>query len=53
MQAALASWHAPKAAEQIAEHILQAVARSRAKVAKPAHRHNCRCGAHGPAKVLH
>ncbi len=52
-QAALAQWHAPKAAEQIAENILQALARSREKAKPHAHKHNCRCGAHGAAKAVH
>jgi UDP-N-acetylglucosamine--N-acetylmuramyl-(pentapeptide) pyrophosphoryl-undecaprenol N-acetylglucosamine transferase len=55
MQTALAQWQAPKAAAQIAENILQSIARQREKAAPRAHRHkhNCRCGAHGPAKAVH
>jgi len=52
LQSALAQWHAPKAAEQIAEIILAAItqpekaARSKAK--------KCCCGhAHGSAKHAH
>jgi len=53
MQFALTQWHAPKAAEQIAKHILSSVARQPEKMAatmpKP-----CGCGhAHGPAKHAH
>ena len=51
-QAALAQWHAPKAAEQIAENILQALARQREKVKSRPHKHNCGCGAHGRAKAV-
>ena len=52
MQSALAQWHAPKAAEQIAEIILQAIVQpekvAQAKVKK------CGCGhAHGSAKHAH
>ncbi|MGA2870843.1 MAG: UDP-N-acetylglucosamine--N-acetylmuramyl-(pentapeptide) pyrophosphoryl-undecaprenol N-acetylglucosamine transferase, partial [Verrucomicrobiota bacterium] len=52
MQAALAQWHAPTAASRIAENILQAIARRPEKAAARRHKHNCRCGAHGPAKVV-
>ena len=52
MQAALAQWHAPAAASRIAENILQAIARRPEKAAARGHKHNCRCGAHGPAKVV-
>jgi UDP-N-acetylglucosamine--N-acetylmuramyl-(pentapeptide) pyrophosphoryl-undecaprenol N-acetylglucosamine transferase len=52
LQAALAQWHAPKAAEQIAEIILKSIAlpekaaRSKAK--------KCGCGlAHGSARHAH
>jgi UDP-N-acetylglucosamine--N-acetylmuramyl-(pentapeptide) pyrophosphoryl-undecaprenol N-acetylglucosamine transferase len=48
MQAALAQWHAPRAAEQIAEIILQAVARQREKTAPKARGCGCGCAA-GPA----
>jgi UDP-N-acetylglucosamine--N-acetylmuramyl-(pentapeptide) pyrophosphoryl-undecaprenol N-acetylglucosamine transferase len=48
MQAALAQWHAPRAAEQIAEIMLQAIARQREK--KAAKTRGCGCGcAPGPA----
>jgi UDP-N-acetylglucosamine--N-acetylmuramyl-(pentapeptide) pyrophosphoryl-undecaprenol N-acetylglucosamine transferase len=50
--AALAQWHAPKAAEQIAENILQSIAGRRAKATPRAHKNNCGCGAHGPAKAV-
>jgi UDP-N-acetylglucosamine--N-acetylmuramyl-(pentapeptide) pyrophosphoryl-undecaprenol N-acetylglucosamine transferase len=47
MQSALAPWHAPKAAEQIAENILSALARRQAAAPASA----CDCGhAHGRAK---
>lgn len=52
MQAALAQWHSPKAAEQIAEIILQAVLQP----AKAAHSKSKKCGcghAHGSAKHAH
>jgi UDP-N-acetylglucosamine--N-acetylmuramyl-(pentapeptide) pyrophosphoryl-undecaprenol N-acetylglucosamine transferase len=52
MQSALAQWHAPKAAELIADNILQSIARQRQKAAPRAHKHNCRCGAHGPVKAV-
>jgi len=49
MQAALAQWHAPKAAEQIADVILAAIARQPEKSA--AKKTGCSCGcAHGRAK---
>jgi UDP-N-acetylglucosamine--N-acetylmuramyl-(pentapeptide) pyrophosphoryl-undecaprenol N-acetylglucosamine transferase len=52
IQNALAQWHAPKAAEQIAENILQAIAQP--KTAAPAKVKKCACGhAHGPAKHAH
>jgi UDP-N-acetylglucosamine--N-acetylmuramyl-(pentapeptide) pyrophosphoryl-undecaprenol N-acetylglucosamine transferase len=52
MQAALAQWHAPKAAEQIAEIILAAIAQP-AKAAQ-AKAKKCGCGhAHGSAKHAH
>jgi UDP-N-acetylglucosamine--N-acetylmuramyl-(pentapeptide) pyrophosphoryl-undecaprenol N-acetylglucosamine transferase len=52
MQSALAKWHSPKAAEQIAESILKAIAQSetvaQSKVKK------CSCGhANGSAKHAH
>jgi UDP-N-acetylglucosamine--N-acetylmuramyl-(pentapeptide) pyrophosphoryl-undecaprenol N-acetylglucosamine transferase len=54
MQAALAQWHAPKAAELIAENILQAIVRRQEKVASHRHKHNCGCSAHRrPAKAAH
>jgi UDP-N-acetylglucosamine--N-acetylmuramyl-(pentapeptide) pyrophosphoryl-undecaprenol N-acetylglucosamine transferase len=53
MQSALAQWHAPKAAEQIAESILKAVARQQEK-APQAKTKTCSCGhAHGAAKHAH
>jgi UDP-N-acetylglucosamine--N-acetylmuramyl-(pentapeptide) pyrophosphoryl-undecaprenol N-acetylglucosamine transferase len=53
MQSALAQWHAPKAAEQIAENILSAVARRQEKMT-PAKTTACGCGhAHGRAKHAH
>jgi UDP-N-acetylglucosamine--N-acetylmuramyl-(pentapeptide) pyrophosphoryl-undecaprenol N-acetylglucosamine transferase len=42
MQTALAAWHSPKAAEQIAESMLQLLAQSGS--AKPRHRHRSSCG---------
>jgi len=52
MQFALAQWHAPAAAEQIAEIILTAIARQRE--ASAARKSTCSCGhAHGPAKHVH
>jgi UDP-N-acetylglucosamine--N-acetylmuramyl-(pentapeptide) pyrophosphoryl-undecaprenol N-acetylglucosamine transferase len=44
IQAALAQWHAPKAAEQIAEIILEAVARCQKEVAGQSHPSTCSCG---------
>ena len=53
LQAALAQWHAPKAAEQIAEDILSLVARQPGKMAR-ARTKQCSCGrSHGPAKHAH
>ena len=53
MQSALAQWHAPKAAEQIAESILSVVARQQEKVAQ-AKTKKCSCGhAHGATKHAH
>ena len=53
MQLALAQWHAPKSAEQIAENILGAIARQRDKAAQ-AKAVRCSCGhAHGHAKHAH
>jgi UDP-N-acetylglucosamine--N-acetylmuramyl-(pentapeptide) pyrophosphoryl-undecaprenol N-acetylglucosamine transferase len=52
MQLTLAQWHAPKAAELIAENILQSIARQRQKAVPRPHKHNCGCGAHGPAKAV-
>ncbi len=50
MQSALAQWHAPAAAEQIAEIILNAIAQPE----KSAQGKTCGCGhAHGPAKHAH
>jgi UDP-N-acetylglucosamine--N-acetylmuramyl-(pentapeptide) pyrophosphoryl-undecaprenol N-acetylglucosamine transferase len=52
MQTALAQWHLPKAAEQIAEIILAAIAQP-AKAAQPKAK-KCGCGhAHGSAKHAH
>jgi UDP-N-acetylglucosamine--N-acetylmuramyl-(pentapeptide) pyrophosphoryl-undecaprenol N-acetylglucosamine transferase len=51
MQAALAEWHAPKAAEQIAEEILQFSAQR--KIVPHKHSHNCGCSAHHSAKTAH
>lgn len=52
IQAALAQWHAPKAAEQIAEIILMAIAQHQAVNA--ARKPLCNCGhAHGSAKHAH
>jgi UDP-N-acetylglucosamine--N-acetylmuramyl-(pentapeptide) pyrophosphoryl-undecaprenol N-acetylglucosamine transferase len=51
--AALAQWHAPKAAEQIAENILSAIVRRQEKAAQ-VKAGRCGCGhAHGPAKHAH
>jgi UDP-N-acetylglucosamine--N-acetylmuramyl-(pentapeptide) pyrophosphoryl-undecaprenol N-acetylglucosamine transferase len=53
IQAALAQWHAPKAAEQIAENILSAIAQQQEKAAQ-AKKKACSCGhAHGSAKHAH
>jgi UDP-N-acetylglucosamine--N-acetylmuramyl-(pentapeptide) pyrophosphoryl-undecaprenol N-acetylglucosamine transferase len=52
MQAALAHWHSPLAAEKIAEKILVAVAREQADIA--ARKIVCSCGhAHGSEKHAH
>ncbi|HZF02202.1 MAG TPA: undecaprenyldiphospho-muramoylpentapeptide beta-N-acetylglucosaminyltransferase [Methylomirabilota bacterium] len=49
IQNALAQWHAPRAAEQIAENILSAIARQQEEIA--ARKSSCGCGhAHGSAK---
>ncbi len=49
MQSALAQWHSPRAAEQIAEIMLDAIARQRE--AQAANKSGCGCGcAHGHAK---
>ena len=53
MQSALAQWHQPKAAVQIAETILSMVACQPGKTA-PARTKTCSCGhAHGAAKPAH
>ncbi|HZF02183.1 MAG TPA: undecaprenyldiphospho-muramoylpentapeptide beta-N-acetylglucosaminyltransferase [Methylomirabilota bacterium] len=53
MQAALAQWHAPKAAEEIAENILSEIAQQQEKAAQSKVR-KCGCGhAHGSAKHAH
>jgi len=53
MQSALVQWHAPKAAEQIAENILSAVARRQEKMAQSKTK-TCGCGhAHGAARHAH
>jgi UDP-N-acetylglucosamine--N-acetylmuramyl-(pentapeptide) pyrophosphoryl-undecaprenol N-acetylglucosamine transferase len=53
MQSALAQWHAPKAAEQIADGILSVDARQQEKVAQ-AKTKKCGCGhAHGAANSAH
>jgi UDP-N-acetylglucosamine--N-acetylmuramyl-(pentapeptide) pyrophosphoryl-undecaprenol N-acetylglucosamine transferase len=53
MQAALAQWHAPRAAEQIAENILSAIERQQEKTAE-SKAQTCACGhAHGRAKHAH
>jgi UDP-N-acetylglucosamine--N-acetylmuramyl-(pentapeptide) pyrophosphoryl-undecaprenol N-acetylglucosamine transferase len=49
MQNALAQWHEPRAAERIAEAILQAVARTSERAASSEHRCGCGC-APGNAK---
>ena len=52
MRSALTQWHAPKAAEQIAETVLAAIARQ--KKEKVSRKSGCSCGhAHGPAKHAH
>jgi len=52
MQSALAQWHMPKAAQQIAESILKAIAKP--EKAAPAKTKTCSCGhAHGAAKHAH
>jgi UDP-N-acetylglucosamine--N-acetylmuramyl-(pentapeptide) pyrophosphoryl-undecaprenol N-acetylglucosamine transferase len=52
-QNALAQWHAPKAAEQIAENILSAIAQQQEKAAQSKVK-KCGCGhAHGSAKHAH
>jgi UDP-N-acetylglucosamine--N-acetylmuramyl-(pentapeptide) pyrophosphoryl-undecaprenol N-acetylglucosamine transferase len=52
-QSALAQWHAPKAAEQIAENILSAIVQQREKAAQLKVK-KCGCGhAHGHAKHAH
>jgi UDP-N-acetylglucosamine--N-acetylmuramyl-(pentapeptide) pyrophosphoryl-undecaprenol N-acetylglucosamine transferase len=53
MRSALAQWHAPKAAEQIAESILSVVAQQQEKGAQGKTK-TCNCGhAHGTAKHAH
>jgi UDP-N-acetylglucosamine--N-acetylmuramyl-(pentapeptide) pyrophosphoryl-undecaprenol N-acetylglucosamine transferase len=53
MQSALVQWHAPKAAEQIAENILSAFAQQQEKAAQSKVK-KCGCGhAHGSAKHAH
>src|ERR1700722_15227943 len=53
IQVALAQWHAPKAAEQIAENILSAIAQQQEKTAQTKVK-KCGCGhAHGSAKHAH
>jgi UDP-N-acetylglucosamine--N-acetylmuramyl-(pentapeptide) pyrophosphoryl-undecaprenol N-acetylglucosamine transferase len=53
IQTALAQWHAPKAAEQIAENILSAIAQQQEKAAQSEVK-KCGCGhAHGSAKHAH
>jgi UDP-N-acetylglucosamine--N-acetylmuramyl-(pentapeptide) pyrophosphoryl-undecaprenol N-acetylglucosamine transferase len=49
MQAALAQRHAPRAAEQMADIMLQAIARGRERAAAKSHGYSCGC-AHGSAK---
>jgi UDP-N-acetylglucosamine--N-acetylmuramyl-(pentapeptide) pyrophosphoryl-undecaprenol N-acetylglucosamine transferase len=52
-QSALAQWHAPKAAEQIAENILNAIAQQQEKASQSKVK-KCGCGhAHGSAKHAH
>jgi UDP-N-acetylglucosamine--N-acetylmuramyl-(pentapeptide) pyrophosphoryl-undecaprenol N-acetylglucosamine transferase len=50
MQAALAEWHAPKAAEQIAEEILQFSMHRPQKNRPHQHSHDCGCAAETPRK---
>jgi UDP-N-acetylglucosamine--N-acetylmuramyl-(pentapeptide) pyrophosphoryl-undecaprenol N-acetylglucosamine transferase len=45
IQTALARWHAPRAAEQIAEIMLAAIARRQAELDRRAHPSGCSCGA--------
>jgi len=53
IQTALAQWHAPKAADQIAENILSAIAQQQEKAAQTKVK-KCGCGhAHGSAKHAH
>jgi UDP-N-acetylglucosamine--N-acetylmuramyl-(pentapeptide) pyrophosphoryl-undecaprenol N-acetylglucosamine transferase len=53
VQTALAQWHAPKAAEHIAENILNAIAQQQEKAAQSKVK-KCGCGhAHGSAKHAH
>jgi UDP-N-acetylglucosamine--N-acetylmuramyl-(pentapeptide) pyrophosphoryl-undecaprenol N-acetylglucosamine transferase len=53
IQTALAQWHAPKAAEQIAENILSAIVQQQKKVAQSKVK-KCGCGhTHGSAKHAH
>lgn len=53
VQNALAQWHMPKAAEQIAENILSVIARQPEKIAQTRTK-TCGCGhAHGAAKHAH
>jgi UDP-N-acetylglucosamine--N-acetylmuramyl-(pentapeptide) pyrophosphoryl-undecaprenol N-acetylglucosamine transferase len=53
IQNALVQWHAPKAAEQIAENILSAIAQQQEKAAQSKVK-KCGCGhAHGSAKHAH
>jgi UDP-N-acetylglucosamine--N-acetylmuramyl-(pentapeptide) pyrophosphoryl-undecaprenol N-acetylglucosamine transferase len=53
IQTALAQWHAPKAAEQIAENILSAITQQQEKAAQSKVK-KCGCGhAHGSAKHAH
>ena len=44
IQAALAQWHAPRAAEQIADIMLSAIAQHQAEVAARPHPPSCSCG---------
>ena len=53
IQAALAQWHAPKAADHIAENILSAIAQQQEKASQSKVK-KCGCGhAHGSAKHAH